>query len=172
MIESGDLKAMQDVNVGDRVQCDFDKFCDVFVFLKKDTDVITTYVRMTTSTGTVISASPHHYIYVNSKMTAAGVIQVGDQLTDSTGASQVITSVDIVQDRGAFNPHTTNGKIFVNGVMASAYTTYCHPLLARFLLLPFQALYNLGLKTTILDSASFPSALNFLAPRGPSALTM
>ena len=53
-----------------------------------------------------------------------------------------VTGVDVVERVGLYNPQTVAGDIFVDGVLASTYTTAVEPELAHALLTPLRAAFR------------------------------
>eukprot|EP00188_Purpureofilum_apyrenoidigerum_P001308 Plantae.Rhodophyta-Purpureofilum_apyrenoidigerum.ctg1705.p1 GENE.Plantae.Rhodophyta-Purpureofilum_apyrenoidigerum.ctg1705~~Plantae.Rhodophyta-Purpureofilum_apyrenoidigerum.ctg1705.p1 ORF type:complete len:268 (-),score=30.54 Plantae.Rhodophyta-Purpureofilum_apyrenoidigerum.ctg1705:224-958(-) len=167
-LENGERKAMKDVSLGDKVQCGSDVYCEVYMFGHRDADVQATYLSIATTGGKVLQASASHYILANDKLVSAGALKVGDEVISEDGVKQTIASITSSIQEGAYNLHTTNGYVVVDGILASSYTTACHPVIARLLLLPIRALYNMGVTTNILEKST--PMLQFMAPSGPSVL--
>ncbi len=85
-LESGDVKTMTELEVGDRVRVGPAEFSEVYLFTHKDPSAVATFVTIVTSANHTLSLTPGHYVYVNGKLKAAGVVEVGDVLEDSNGA--------------------------------------------------------------------------------------
>ncbi|KAA8491530.1 Desert hedgehog protein B [Porphyridium purpureum] len=74
----------------------------------------------------LLSAS--HKLLVNGRMEPAASVQIGDQLevlNDEPHAAAIarVRAVEQVSAVGLFNPHTASGRIVVDEVVASCYTT-------------------------------------------------
>lgn len=79
-----------------------------------------------------ITLSRGHYIYIlphnnnnndGSTMIAvsAEAVRPGDRIVTTDGI-RIVDSVDVVYEYGLFAPHSTDGRLFVDGVLASCYT--------------------------------------------------
>lgn len=143
MIKGGSKVAMKDLKVGDEVLAKMpNTYSSVYMFSHKEQNSVNDFVRVSTSNGHVITASPGHYIIVNGKMKAAGSIVGGDKLMTESGEDKVV-GVENVRKQGLYNPHTVAGSIVVDGVLASDVTTAVKPSVARTLLAPFKLMYRL-----------------------------
>lgn len=156
-LESGVMKRMGDLRVGDRVRVSATEFSDVLVFSHQLERVNVEFVVISTADGASIRLTPNHYLYVNGTLTAARRVAVGDMLRrirHGAGSGMVgalesgdiaVTSVSMAWGEGLFNPHTIDGDIVVDGILTSTYTTTVAPGLAHALLWPLRLLYSLGL---------------------------
>lgn len=129
----------------------------LFFFSHADPHVVATFIELRTST-TSIRLSPGHYIYVfpdyvhrypNAEQScqypqlfAADAVRPGDALLSPSNSPLPVTSVDYVQARGLFNPHSLNGDLVVSGVRVSCYTRAVSPAVAHFALMPIRAMYH------------------------------
>lgn len=144
-LESGKLVKMKGLKIGDRVRVGPSQFSTVIMFTHKDTRPVSQFVRVKTKSHHSISLSPGHYLHVKEGLKAAESVQIGDVLTLSDGSCSPVVAVDYVTSSGLFNPQTIDGRIVVDGVLASTYTTAIHPTLAHVLLAPVRFLFRLGL---------------------------
>ncbi len=154
MLDDGTMKAMSELELGDRVQVSSNSFSEVFLFTHKVSTTVSDFVRIHTATGCALSLTKGHYMYVNGKMKPAASIQVGDnvQCNDSL---DTISKLSIVRERGLYNPQTLNGDIIVNGVKASTYTVVTEPNAAQAILTPFRLAYCiLGFTTNVFNKGS------------------
>lgn len=142
-LESGEIKNIEDLALGDRVHVGSNRYSDVFAFTHKLSTVCSTFVQISSASGDSISLSPGHYLYVNGQLTPADEVSVGDLVELSSGRFSAVVAVRRLTLRGLFNPQTIEGSIVVNGIRASTYTTAVHPVTAHALLSPLRTLYNL-----------------------------
>ena len=133
-LESGDIKRMDQLCVGDRVKTGFNTFSTVFSFTHMDSESITTFVQVETNTGHKLEMTAGHYIIANGELVAAADLKHGDTIQINTGETAYITGVTTVQKQGLYNPQTLDGMISVNGVVATTFTTAVEPPVARALL--------------------------------------
>jgi desert hedgehog len=159
---------MGELAVGDRVHVGRGIFSDVFMFTHKSADVANLFVEMTTVSGSVLRATPGHYLYVNGALSAAKAVVAGDVLELASGAADAVAAVRSVTDFGLYNPQTVQGDVVVDGVRASTYTTAVEPAFAHAALSPLRAVYGVfGAATAALDNGS---PLADLLPSGAAAV--
>jgi hypothetical protein len=160
-LESGMHRRMDQLLIGDRVKVAQRTFSDVFMFTHKLHNVVATFVVIRTASGHSISLTPGHYIYVNGVLTPAASVKIGDEFELSTGGRTIVVSVSEAAQTGLFNPQTLHGDIFVNGILASTYTTAISPVIGHAWLTPLRMLYSaLGSTTGLLENgAEFAASL-------------
>ncbi len=153
-LESGSVKRMDEVVVGDRVAVGSGKFSEVFMFTHKLSDVKQDFVSIKTASGETVRLTEGHYLPVNGKYVPAREAKVGDFVTVASGAT-TIAEISTVSGTGLFNPQTAHGDIVVDGVLASTYTTAVERKMAHAMLAPFRMLaQQLGLTTAMLNSGN------------------
>lgn len=148
---------MDELAVGDSVRVASGRFSPVFFFSHQAADYSGTgFVSLTTCTDIsgdsgedgmcgansrrrVVATSGHYLVTSGGGLKAAGSLKRGDSLA---GNQIVVAVVSAGRHTGLFNPHTLEGNIVVDGVVASCYTTAVHPALARWLLTPLALLYR------------------------------
>lgn len=138
---NGEKRAMVDLKIGDVVEAAPGVFSPVYLFTHKDASATSAFVRIhhALDMGLALDATSGHYIYANGEMTAAGILSVGDALRTGAGEVSRVTRVErIPRMSGLFNPATVDGRIVVNGVVSSTYTTAVDPRAAEMLLAPFR----------------------------------
>lgn len=169
-LESGAVKRMDELAIGDRVRVGESSFSSVFMFThklggakKRD------FVHIESAAGKSIKATRSHYLVVNGGLKTAGAVQAGDMLTLATGEQTPVTSVSRVLMDGLYNPQTEDGRIVVDGVVASTYTTAVHPAFAHAVLAPLRFLYRVNALPAIglFDSGNYGMAA--LAPVGSAS---
>lgn len=168
-LESGSLKRMDELVIGDRVAVSDGVFSEVFAFTHKDAAVSYDFVQISTASGATLTLTPSHYIYANGHLIAAKDVVVGDSVELSSGLPTTVTNVATARDVGLYNPQTVHGDIIVNGIRASTYTTAVQPSFAHAALYPMRALFQtLGLAP--LSLATGASAIVQKLPSGVSEI--
>lgn len=126
-------KRMEELSVGDRVLTVDGSgkmtYSPVYMFGHAERDTIAEYVNVQTEAG-VMKLSPLHFIPTNGfNYKYARDLQVGEtvlQYAEKTGqfVSAEVTKLSQSFESGVYNPHTLNGKIVVDGVVASCYSNW------------------------------------------------
>lgn len=152
--ESGSVKQMDQLSVGDRVQVGKGQFSEVFAFTHKHSDITYDFLQLTTASGAVLRLTDTHFLPLNGELVAARQAKLGDLVELASGETSEISKIDTVSDKGLYNPQTAAGDIVVDGVRASTYTETIEYCAAHALLAPLRALAaKLGFYTTALDKA-------------------
>lgn len=141
-LESGTTKTMEALEIGDRVLIAPGKYSDVYAFSHSDKETLATFRRIR-SGKFYIDLSDGHKLYVNGKHAAAVTASVGDTITLSTGKDVVITDIEYIAKRGLYCPHTLQGDIVVNGIIATTYTDLARESIEDILLSPMRAHYKI-----------------------------
>jgi hypothetical protein len=140
-LESGGVKPMQDLAIGDRVQvAGWDgslRYEDVYMFTHRDRNQSGRAVELALASGHRLTLSPRHFVpvapeggapWASRLVKAANEIAVGDGIwhVDAAGVMLVssVTGVRSGVSIGAFNPLTLSGVIVVDGVVASAHSDW------------------------------------------------
>jgi hypothetical protein len=158
-MENGATKRMDQLAVGDRVRTSATTFSDVMFFSHDDAETTSSFYNLQTASGHSLVLSAKHYVHVlpNYELVQARNVRVGQVVELADGTSSAIVSITNERHNGLYNPHTLDGKIVVNGVLASCYTGSIEPTVAHALLWPLRALYNVGIR--VFDSAPASPAL-------------
>jgi hypothetical protein len=90
---------MSHLEVGDVVLAAPNTYSTVYLFTHRLTDFNTTFVNITTDSGS-LSLSLDHFLYVNGVLVVAAKVVVGDVLTTGTGDSVYVKSVSNVWTTG------------------------------------------------------------------------
>lgn len=157
MVELADGRhiLMSHLQIGDVVRVGANVFSPVFMFSHREPPYAhrQAFVRLTTASGRAVELTAGHYIYVNGRPAAAAHVRVGDHLfTEDHMSSDAVTSIAVVQKRGLYNPHTTQGDVMVNGLLTTTFTTAVDLRAAHALLLPFRLLYTMfGWSSSVLN---------------------
>merc|ERR1712032_1811023 len=74
---------------------------------------------------TPLEVSPAHMVFVANQPdpVPAQNIQIGT-IINSINGPRLVTNITTIKRKGLYNPITTDGTIVVDGILASAYTTY------------------------------------------------
>jgi Hint module len=173
-LQSGAVKRMDELMVGDMVHVGLNSYSPVFMFTHQEPDTVNAYVRLTTAGGQMIVATPSHYLHTaEGDLTAAGAIKAGDAIVASDGSPTVVVSARTMRVAGGlWNPQTVHGDIVVNGILATTYTTAVAPVVAHAALATLRFLYNsLGLYTDAFSVENAgTSAVVYLTPNGASSV--
>lgn len=153
-LESGAVKRMDAVQLGDRIHVGNGEFSDVFMFSHKVSDITYKFVTLSTLAGRTLSATKGHYIYLNGKLSAARYAKVGDVVIAGDGSEDSVSSVTMDDvKRGLFNPQTAHGDIVVNDVRATTFTTTVQHCAAHAMMAPLRWVYNVvGLTLNVLEN--------------------
>lgn len=158
-LDTGVVKTMRDLEIGDRVQVGRDMYSDVFMFTHKMKDVMHEFVSIQVGTNEqvtfTITLTRGHYLYVNGKLTTAGSVSNGDELELASGEKAKVVDVTCAVHKGLYNPQTTHGDLIVDSVRVSTYTTAVQMGMAHSLLAPLRLLYRLvGWTTSAFDAGA------------------
>jgi energy-converting hydrogenase Eha subunit B len=136
---------MDRLAVGDRVRVGPSTFSTVFMFTHRlGGDSKREFVHVDVASGESVTATAGHYLVANGGLKAAASITAGDTLTLASGEQVAVTEVSRVLMAGLFNPQTEDGRIVVDGIVASTYTQAVHPRVAHALLAPLRMLHRMG----------------------------
>ncbi len=195
-LENGETKTMVQLQVGDRVRTSKDTFSDVHFFSHDDAEVgigsvgaavqrlrvclfppsspapqaTSTFTILTTASGHQIAMTGKHYIPLHParNLTRASQVRVGHLLELADGTTSPVVRVHTERRTGLFNPHTLDGQIVVDGVVASCYTGSIEPTLAHGLLWPLRTLYALGVRVdSVPADEKVRQAVLSVLPQGP-----
>lgn len=149
-LEGGRMLQMDALKVGDRVQVGVNEFSEVFMFTHRERTSEYSFVYLhTSSVNLTLAVSRGHFVYVSGELKAASDCRVGDVLHLGNGGTAMIDLITYGKARGLYNPQTLDGKIVVNGIVASTYTTAVAPETAHSLLSPVRYVFNtLGMLAT------------------------
>ena len=158
-LQGGGTKLMRELAVGDKVLVGpGGQHSEVYMFSHRLVDATVNYVELETATGERLHLSGGHYLYIGGGIGGGGHlveaqhVKVGDNVTlGATGVGAPVVAVRSVRKEGLYNPHTLQGDIVVDGVLASTYTAAFSPTLAHVVLAPLRALYRAGVDILKLD---------------------
>jgi len=173
-LSDGKQLHMRHLEEGMRIRVSQHTYSPVFLFSHKNHRVKSKFIRLTTKSAHSITLTPSHYLYANGKLTAAKSVRLGDFLhTLDSGQSRVV-NIESVSDYGFVAPHSLHSSdLFVNGVLASSFTTAVHPWVAHLLLSPVRALVHAGLSNNPFGRLLYNGGDKFarLLPSGPSSFS-
>ena len=116
-----------------------------------------------------LKVSLNHYLKVDGSLKAASQVSFGSQLVMSSGNTTVVPRLETVTELGLYNPHTLEGQIVVDGVVAPCFTRAIHPSIANALLIPLKGLFSAGTPIfRFLDYSSPTAHLPIGPPSTPS----
>eukprot|EP00184_Porphyridium_aerugineum_P008325 CAMPEP_0184691648 /NCGR_PEP_ID=MMETSP0313-20130426/432_1 /TAXON_ID=2792 /ORGANISM="Porphyridium aerugineum, Strain SAG 1380-2" /LENGTH=483 /DNA_ID=CAMNT_0027149401 /DNA_START=189 /DNA_END=1640 /DNA_ORIENTATION=+ len=142
LLRDGNMKRMEELQIGDTVLVGDDKFSDVYFFGHKLSKGLYDFVELALDSGRKIELSKGHLVWANKQWMRGGDVQVGDMLLDAVEhVERPVVQIRVVKKQGLYNPHTLQGEIVVNGIQASSYTDIVYPKLAHMLLLPERLMY-------------------------------
>ncbi|KAJ8032268.1 GTPase IMAP family member 4 [Holothuria leucospilota] len=149
--KSSGIIPVSSVRIGDKVLTSSSEgtktFQDVYLIPHADSNDLVTYVSITTNSKATINLSPNHYLYEGSLKNhkRADEIKVGDMLftlQDGMCLPDRVTAVKQSIFKGAYCPYTLNGKVIVDCIAVSCFTTTFSPLVSQRLLAPLRVLYS------------------------------
>ena len=111
---------MKNLQIGDEVKVSGGQFSKVFSFGHKNPDAKLSYISIEAGKLTPLLLTSNHLILVEGKFVPASSINVGDKVTLVDG-TETVTRIRRVVGSGAFAPHTMEGTIVVDGLVASSY---------------------------------------------------
>ena len=194
-LENGEVKTMAQLQIGDRVRTSATTFSDVHFFSHDDAEVrggetrptvtlppfpplsiplpslqaTSTFTILTTASGHQIAMTGKHYVPLHParNLTRASEVRIGHLLELADGSTSAVIRVHTERRSGLYNPHTLDGQIVVDGVVASCYTGSIEPTLAHSLLWPLRTLYALGVRVdSVPADEKVRQAVLSVLPRG------
>lgn len=143
ILHTGKRVRMNQLMVGDLVHVGKGVFSPVIAFTHSDRHVTSVFIELVTKSGHKIFATPTHYLHSNRGLLSAGELLRNDELILADGTTSVIVERKQMYKDGLYNPHTADGNIDVNGILASTYTTTVKLRAAHSLFAPLRMLYVL-----------------------------
>jgi len=124
MVETEDsgMIRLEDLKIGDKVNTG-DSFETVYSFGHYLKASNTEYLQLQASSGKSMTVSGMHMVFTENGAVAAERVLVGDKLVISNGSLEEVVAIKSVRSSGAYAPFTSNGKIVVDGFMASNYVS-------------------------------------------------
>lgn len=142
-LEQGGTKYMRDLKIGDRVRVGPSEFSEVFMFSHNDTIIETSFIEIRTPSNVTLVLTRGHYLYSDGELVKAKNFRVGNHIVVvSLRRSEPVAAIRYITGKGLFNPHTIQGDIVVNGVLASTFTDALRPGIAKLLLTPAALLHK------------------------------
>mmetsp|Transcript_1980 Transcript_1980/g.5470 ORF Transcript_1980/g.5470 Transcript_1980/m.5470 type:complete len:587 (-) Transcript_1980:59-1819(-) len=135
-LEGGNIKSMQDLEIGDKVLVGPNKYQSIYSFghklLEEDAVDKSEFRKITVveqgramSASSVLELTPDHLIYCHGEDTPipASLLEETDLLVGKNGEVLHVHKIDRVYRHGLYAPLTADGKIVVGGVLASTYSS-------------------------------------------------
>eukprot|EP00173_Palmaria_palmata_P003836 Plantae.Rhodophyta-Palmaria_palmata.ctg422.p1 GENE.Plantae.Rhodophyta-Palmaria_palmata.ctg422~~Plantae.Rhodophyta-Palmaria_palmata.ctg422.p1 ORF type:complete len:211 (-),score=13.13 Plantae.Rhodophyta-Palmaria_palmata.ctg422:96-728(-) len=175
---SGDVIPISVLRIGDTVKTGLNSVSEVVLFSHRERNSMHNFVQITVETGQTVTLSSGHYIHVGShgQIVPAENVEIGDLLLlAGSGLWSPVSKKTRVRAAGLYNPHTIDGNVAVNGIVASTYTTAVHPRFAHLALMaPVRWIYRLPLQSTRVMLGEFlvegSPILASILPDGPQKL--
>lgn len=139
LVEDGSTKTMEQLVVGDRVQVGPSRFSEIILFTHRLPRGMHDFVHLYIANQVIpLVLSRGHILPANGKMKAAWEMRVGDIVELGNGNTTAIENIRFGRAQGLFNPQTEDGRIVVDGIVASTYTTAVDMNIAHALLAPLR----------------------------------
>eukprot|EP01052_Picozoa_sp_SAG31_P041891 SAG31_NODE_6480_length_2000_cov_1.640568_3_plen_147_part_01 len=140
---------MHQLKLGDSVRVGPKDFEPVFFFSHSDRLAVTYFVHVGIDGGRLLRLTADHLLFTASEIATkdgavewqpktAGSVRVGDYVQLADGRSAKVASVERASGQGLYAPHTFSGKLVVDGVLVSCYTTALSPTISHVLLSPLR----------------------------------
>mmetsp|Transcript_29485 Transcript_29485/g.68786 ORF Transcript_29485/g.68786 Transcript_29485/m.68786 type:complete len:579 (-) Transcript_29485:3-1739(-) len=136
-LESGSIKTMQELDIGDNVLVGSNKYQEIYGFghrlSDEDATLKTEYRRITvarkghvSNSSSVLELTPSHLIYRHGDDTPipASLLKGTDLLVGQNGEVLQILKIEKEYRYGLYNPLTADGRIVVGGILVSTYTSF------------------------------------------------
>jgi len=148
-LQDGSLKTMEQLQLGDMVKVDANKYSQVYFFGHRDAHAqLRDFVQVMLESGAKMTATKGHFVWANSQWKDIDHVKVGDVMMQvmqgAATESKVVAVEKSISKQGLYNPHTMEGSIVVDNVLASSYTNVISPRLAHLLLTPQRMLYRIA----------------------------
>ncbi|KAI0558698.1 Trypsin [Gracilaria domingensis] len=142
-LENGNEKKMKELMVGDRVRVGPHEFSEVFMFTHRRNGGHYKFVRIECQNcTTALLLSLDHVLSVNGRVQPANVVRVGDFIIKASEGLSEVKHVSYVREIGLFNPQTIDGRIVVNDIQVTTYTTAIEKHMAHALLTPIRCWFQ------------------------------
>ena len=146
-LQNGSTKRMSELQVGDSVLVAPGVFSEVFMFTHRIGYGGYRFVRLEHSgcancSRSEVVLTSGHLLVLNGVHRAGGSARVGDVVELGNGARSVVRKIENVWEKGLYNPQTIDGRIVVNGVVSSTYTTALDLYAAHAMLAPLRWLFR------------------------------
>lgn len=156
-MESGELRTLKDLKIGDRVlsvnSAGETVFSEVIMFLDREVNQTREFVQIKTDGGAVLRATPAHLLPVwkpqqhETKYLYADQVEENDFLLVNVNNNlepQRVTEVRAVLARGFIAPLTREGTVVVNSIAASCYALVNSQSLAHISFMPFRTIKTIS----------------------------
>lgn len=158
-VKGAGQREMRDLRVGDVVQTGAGIYSRVFMFTHRVSGARFPFVRISVVGGRgekwAIELTEGHFVYTNGGVVAAREVRVNDSVHLGDGGAGRVARLDRVVRHGLYNPQTGDGKIVVDGVLATAYTEAVPVRMAHPALLPLRVGHAcFGWATTVFDNGA------------------
>lgn len=150
-LESGESIPLSNLKVGDKIQTlgthGENIFSKVIAFLHKEIDAKAQFYNLETKSGNSIRLSAHHLIFRKKTNTSlsyavfASEINIGDFLilNGSSPIYDTVTRITQMKMTGVYAPLTSQGTLFVDGILVSCYAHWPSHKAAHLVMAPIRA---------------------------------
>lgn len=147
ILDNGNTIPISKLRVGDVVRTSHSTTSEVYLFTHAEPSSENDFILIQTRYGN-LSASSGHLVFANNHYMSAGSVQPGDLLETDSGVQSVVDRVSLITAQGLYHPQTLDGRIIVNGFVATTYTSHISLTIATPLLSPLRALFSI-IKTDV-----------------------
>jgi Hint module len=145
-LQHGSFSTMDMLSIGDSVLVAKDTYSPVFMWTHRDgSHKSTNYITLATAAAS-LTLTPGHHVHLasSSRTIEARHVRVGDVVltTANSGGEPIISIKRGVQASGLYNPQTLDGRIVVDGIQVSTYTSAIRPDIAHAALAPLRLAYR------------------------------
>lgn len=115
----------------------------VFMFSHAEAHAYSNHFLHINAPPRILTLTSEHYVLTNHGEIIASQIQIGDYVYDLRGNPLQVTSLQKnIHAQGLYNPHTIEGTIIIDGIIASTYTNAVSLRSAKALLAPLRAIFS------------------------------
>lgn len=134
---------MDELSVGDSVLTAGKRYNSILMFTHKTSNLSYRFYEERTQSGHAVSCTSGHYLMINGGMKAASEVKKGDTMVLDDGTETAVDAIKTnVFRKGLNNPITVSGEIFVDGLLASTYTTAVEPASSHAILAPVRKIFQ------------------------------
>ena len=181
VLESGRIKNMSEVVVGDKIQAMDNTgkmvFSEVLMFMDREPRETRKFVRITTEEGAVLTLTSTHLVHTGAQdcgdlqcfiPSYAGNIMPGMKVMVNKGTllPQVVAKVEMTSHTGVYAPLTNTGNLVVDDVLASCYAVIDSQSIAHAAFAPVRWWHSIEQSVgQLYRTITFTQAVTNTAPR-------
>ncbi len=141
-LRNGTKIPMDSLRAGDDIQTRDNTTSRLYLFTHAEPSGRHEFIQLETRHGN-LTASLSHLVVANYKYIPASSVRPGDMLDTDIGLQSLVSRVSFVTARGLYHPQTLDGRIAVDGFVATTYTSKVLITIATSLLSPLRALFKM-----------------------------